>query len=129
MAGSVRLVTRASAVHVRTARLVAVTIARRAGLDEDVVGAVRPGAGEACAAVCTGTPETRPFRHFSTARPSRTPGPADTVRRQRPLAARARRLRRTCSGGCPPPEGGRMRGVVAAAEGATIQGTDLTYVV
>ena len=51
MAGSVRLVTRASAVHVRTARLVAVTIARRAGFDEDVVESVRQGVGEACAMV------------------------------------------------------------------------------
>ena len=51
MAGSVRLVTRASAVHVRTARLVAVTVARRAGFDEDVVESVRQGVGEACAMV------------------------------------------------------------------------------
>jgi hypothetical protein len=51
MAGSVRLVTRAAAVHVRTARLVAVTIARRAGFDEDVVESVRQGVGEACAMV------------------------------------------------------------------------------
>jgi hypothetical protein len=51
MAGSVRLITRASAVHVRTARLVAVTVARRAGLDEDVVESVRQGVGEACAMV------------------------------------------------------------------------------
>ena len=51
MAGSVRLVTRASAVHVRTARLVAVSIARRAGFDEDVVESVRQGVGDACAMV------------------------------------------------------------------------------
>jgi hypothetical protein len=60
MAGSVRLVTRASAVHVRTARLVAVTIARRAGFDEDVVESVRQGVGEACAmAVSTAEPGDR----------------------------------------------------------------------
>jgi hypothetical protein len=49
MAASVRLVTQASPVHVRTARLVAVTVARRAGFDEDVVESVRQGVGEACA--------------------------------------------------------------------------------
>jgi hypothetical protein len=49
MAASVRLITQASAVHVRTARLVAVTVARRAGFDEDVVESVRQGVGEACA--------------------------------------------------------------------------------
>jgi hypothetical protein len=38
-------------VHVRTARLVAVTVARRAGFDEDVVESVRQGVGEACAMV------------------------------------------------------------------------------
>ena len=38
-------------MHVRTARLVAVTIARRAGFDEDVVESVRQGVGEACAMV------------------------------------------------------------------------------
>jgi Histidine kinase-like ATPase domain len=60
MAGCVRLVTRASAVHVRTARLVAVTIARRAGFDEDVVESVRQGVGEACAMVVhSAEPEER----------------------------------------------------------------------
>jgi hypothetical protein len=49
MAASVRLITQASPVHVRTARLVAVTVARRAGFDEDVVESVRQGVGEACA--------------------------------------------------------------------------------
>jgi hypothetical protein len=41
-------------VHVRTARLVAVTVARRAGLSEDVVESVRQGVGEACALVVRG---------------------------------------------------------------------------
>src|SRR4051812_15790792 len=60
MAGSVRLVTQASAVHVRTARLVAVTVARRAGFDEDVVESVRQGVGEACAMAVHGAePGTR----------------------------------------------------------------------
>lgn len=54
MAGSVRLGIRASALHVRTARLVAVTVARRAGFAEDVVESVRQGVGEACALVVRG---------------------------------------------------------------------------
>lgn len=40
---------RAAPTHVRTARLVAVTVARRAGLDEDSVEGVRQAVGEACA--------------------------------------------------------------------------------
>lgn len=36
-------------VHVRTARLVAVTVARRAGWDEEQVESVRQAVGEACA--------------------------------------------------------------------------------
>lgn len=47
--GVVRLQFRAAASHVRTARLVAVTVARRAGLDEDASEAVRQAIGEACA--------------------------------------------------------------------------------
>ncbi len=47
--GVVRLRFRAAASHVRTARLVAVTVARRAGLDEDASEAVRQAIGEACA--------------------------------------------------------------------------------
>ncbi len=47
--GVVRLRFRASASHVRTARLVAVTVARRAGFDEDRVEGVRQAVGEACA--------------------------------------------------------------------------------
>ncbi|HEX8497471.1 MAG TPA: ATP-binding protein [Actinomycetales bacterium] len=47
--GVVRLQFRAAATHVRTARLVAVTVARRAGLDEDSVEGVRQAVGEACA--------------------------------------------------------------------------------
>ena len=47
--GLVRLSFRASASHVRTARLVAVTVARRAGFDEDQVEGVRQAVGEACA--------------------------------------------------------------------------------
>lgn len=45
--GTVRLAFRACAVHVRTARLVAVTVARRAGRTEDVVESVRQAVGEA----------------------------------------------------------------------------------
>jgi hypothetical protein len=41
-------------VHVRTARLVAVTVARRAGWTEDVVESVRQGVGEACALALAG---------------------------------------------------------------------------
>lgn len=47
--GLVRLHFRAAPTHVRTARLVAVTVARRAGLDEDSVEGVRQAVGEACA--------------------------------------------------------------------------------
>ena len=47
--GRVRLSFRASASHVRTARLVAVTVARRAGFDEEQVEGVRQAVGEACA--------------------------------------------------------------------------------
>lgn len=47
--GMVRLQFRAAASHVRTARLVAVTVARRAGLDENASEAVRQAVGEACA--------------------------------------------------------------------------------
>ena len=47
--GLVRLSFRGSASHVRTARLVAVTVARRAGFDEDQVEGVRQAVGEACA--------------------------------------------------------------------------------
>lgn len=46
--GTVRLAFRALPVHVRTARLVAVTVARRAGWPEDLVESVRQGVGEAC---------------------------------------------------------------------------------
>lgn len=49
MSGTVRLTFPASAVHVRTARLVAVTVARRSGWDEETVESVRQGVGEACA--------------------------------------------------------------------------------
>lgn len=51
MAGSVRLAISALPAHVRTARLVAVTVARRAGFPEDVVESVRQGVGEACGLV------------------------------------------------------------------------------
>jgi len=47
--GAVRLRFRALPVHVRTARLVAVAVARRAGWPEDVVESVRQGVSEACA--------------------------------------------------------------------------------
>ena len=47
--GLVSLRFQASASHVRTARLVAVTVARRAGLGEEQVEAVRQAVGEACA--------------------------------------------------------------------------------
>ena len=47
--GTVRLSFQPRAVHVRTARLVAVTVARRAGWPEDLVESVRQGVGEACA--------------------------------------------------------------------------------
>jgi len=47
--GLVRLRFRASPSHVRTARLVAVTVARRAGFDEEQVEGVRQAVGEACA--------------------------------------------------------------------------------
>lgn len=40
--------------HVRTARLVAVTVARRAGFDETEVEAVRQAIGEACALCVAG---------------------------------------------------------------------------
>lgn len=50
-AGTVRLAFRARAVHVRTARLVAVTVVRRAGWPDDSVEAVRQAVGEACAIV------------------------------------------------------------------------------
>ncbi len=46
--GTVRLAFRALPIHVRTARLVAVTVARRAGWPEDLVESVRQGVGEAC---------------------------------------------------------------------------------
>ncbi len=46
---TVRLAFRALPVHVRTARLVAVTVARRAGWPETLVESVRQGVGEACA--------------------------------------------------------------------------------
>lgn len=47
--GIVRLSFRACPVHVRTARLVAVTVARRTGWAEEQVELVRQGVGEACA--------------------------------------------------------------------------------
>ena len=47
--GTVRLSFRPFAVHVRTARLVAVTVARRAGWSEDLIESVRQAVGEACA--------------------------------------------------------------------------------
>lgn len=47
--GLVSLRFQASASHVRTARLVAVTVARRAGFGEEQVEAVRQAVGEACA--------------------------------------------------------------------------------
>ena len=52
--GAVRLRFRALPVHVRTARLVAVTVARRAGWSEDVVESVRQGVSEACALALAG---------------------------------------------------------------------------
>ncbi len=52
--GEVRLRFRASPAHVRTARLVAVTVARRAGFDEERVEGVRQAVGEACARTLTG---------------------------------------------------------------------------
>lgn len=56
--GTVRLSFRAMPVHVRTARLVAVTVARRAGWSEDLVESVRQGVGEACAlALRAATPD------------------------------------------------------------------------
>lgn len=51
--GVVTLGFAASASHVRTARLVSVTLARRCGLDEDRVEAVRQAVGEACAMAVT----------------------------------------------------------------------------
>jgi anti-sigma regulatory factor (Ser/Thr protein kinase) len=45
---TVRLTFRASPAHVRTARLVAVTVARRAGWPESLLESVRQGVGEAC---------------------------------------------------------------------------------
>ncbi len=56
--GTVRLAFRALPVHVRTARLVAVTVARRAGWSEDLVESVRQGIGEACALALTVAAET-----------------------------------------------------------------------
>jgi serine/threonine-protein kinase RsbW len=53
-AGTVRLSFPASAIHVRTARLVAVTVARRTGWSEDLVESVRQGVGEACALALAG---------------------------------------------------------------------------
>ncbi len=47
--GTVRLSFRPFAVHVRTARLVAVTVARRGGWPEDLIESVRQAVGEACA--------------------------------------------------------------------------------
>jgi hypothetical protein len=44
----VRLAFRASAHHVRTARLIAVAYARRSGRSDEVVEAVRQAVGEAC---------------------------------------------------------------------------------
>lgn len=38
----------AQAAHVRTARLVAATVARRAGVDEDLLDEIRLAVGEAC---------------------------------------------------------------------------------
>jgi hypothetical protein len=46
---TVRLSFHALPVHVRTARLVAVTVARRAGWGEEQVESVRQAVGEACA--------------------------------------------------------------------------------
>lgn len=58
--GTVRLVFGASAVHVRTARLVAVTVARRGERPEDQVECVRQSVGEACAlALRSASPEQR----------------------------------------------------------------------
>jgi hypothetical protein len=51
--GLVSLRFHASPSHLRTARLVAVTVARRAGFDEVEVEAVRQAIGEACA-LCVG---------------------------------------------------------------------------
>lgn len=56
--GTVRLAFRALPAHVRTARLVAVTVARRAGWPEDLVESVRQGVGEACALALAAAPET-----------------------------------------------------------------------
>jgi hypothetical protein len=50
----VRLEFGSSAIHVRTARLVAVTVARRGGRPEDLVESVRQGVGEACALAVRG---------------------------------------------------------------------------
>lgn len=47
--GTVRLSFQPFAVHVRTARLVAATVARRAGWSEDLIESVRLAVGEACA--------------------------------------------------------------------------------
>ena len=47
--GTVRLIFRPFPVHVRTARLVAVTVARRSGWPEDLIESVRQAVGEACA--------------------------------------------------------------------------------
>ena len=46
--GTVRLTFQALPTHVRTARLVAVTVARRAGWPEGQLESVRQGVGEAC---------------------------------------------------------------------------------
>jgi hypothetical protein len=50
----IRLEFGSSAAHVRTARLVAVTVARRGGRPEDLVESVRQGVGEACAIALRG---------------------------------------------------------------------------
>lgn len=47
--GTVRLSFQPFAVHVRTARLVAATVARRSGWPEDLIESVRLAVGEGCA--------------------------------------------------------------------------------
>ena len=57
--GTVRLTFRPFPVHVRTARLVAVTVARRSGWPEDLIESVRQAVGEACALALRATDAER----------------------------------------------------------------------
>ena len=48
--------------HVRTARLVAATVARRSGVDEDLLDEVRLAVGEACSRAVAPAPTALPGR-------------------------------------------------------------------